>query len=241
MAKFRSLHAWNLPPAEARALQSELRAQVELKSSRDAAAIRTVAGCDISFNRNDETVYAAIVVVALPTLETVEEAGVVTESKFPYVPGLLSFRETPPLLEAWAHLRTEPDAVMLDGQGIAHPRRFGIASHLGLLLERPTWGCAKSVLVGRYADPPPERGAHTPLIDRDEIVGAVLRTRDRVQPVYVSIGHRLDLATALDLTLRCGTGKYRQPEPTRRAHNLANALRRDDGAKSGAGDLPGLL
>ncbi len=236
MARFRSLHSWDLSPPAARALQSELRAQVELKSPGDAESIRTVAGCDISFNRYNETVYAAIVVIALPTLDTVEEAGVVTESKFPYVPGLLSFRETPPLLEAWAQLRTAPDAVMLDGQGIAHPRRFGIASHLGLLLERPTWGCAKSVLVGRYAEPPPERGTHTALIDRDEIVGAALRTRNRVQPVYVSAGHLLALETALALTLSCSTGKFRQPEPTRRAHLLANALRRQ-GSSADSGDL----
>ena len=229
MARSRSLHSWTLSSSEAQALQTELRSQVQLnRLAHGSAGIRTVAGCDISFNRDDETVYAAIVVISLPGLETVEEAGVVTRSTFPYVPGLLSFRETPPLLEAWAKLRREPDAVMLDGQGIAHPRRFGIASHLGLLLERPTWGCAKSVLVGRYAEPPLQRGAHTPLIDRDETVGAALRTREGVQPVFVSPGHLLDLEGALALTLQCSTGKLRLPEPTRRAHLFANALRRGE-------------
>ncbi|MBV9658655.1 MAG: deoxyribonuclease V [Verrucomicrobia bacterium] len=232
MARFRSLHSWDLSPAAARQLQSELCAQLQLTALPEVGAIQTVAGCDISFARGDDTAFAAIVVVRLPDLATFEEAGAVTKLHFPYVPGLLSFREAPPLLEAWARLRTEPDAVMLDGQGLAHPRRLGIASHLGLWLDRPTLGCAKSVLVGRYAAPGLQRGAHTPLVDRGETVGAALRTRDGTSPVFVSAGHRLDLASALALTLRCGTGKYRLPEPTRRAHLLANRMRR------GEADLP---
>jgi deoxyribonuclease V len=145
------------------------------------------------------------------------------------VPGLLSFRESPSVLEAWARLKTEPDAVMFDGQGLAHPRRVGIASHVGLLIERPTLGCAKSVLVGKYEEPGAERGSWTPLVDKGETVGAALRTKDRVQPIFVSPGHLIDLEAAVALTLRCHGG-YRQPEPTRRAHLLVNALRRGERA-----------
>ena len=130
-------------------------------------------------------------------------------------------------------LKNEPDAVMFDGQGIAHPRRLGIASHVGLWLEKPTLGCAKSVLVGRYEEPAPERGARSPLVDKGETVGVALRTKDRVQPIFVSAGHRMDLETAVDLTLR-GGGGYRQPEPTRRAHLLVNALRRGEVQPGGA-------
>jgi deoxyribonuclease V len=140
---------------------------------------------------------------------------------------LLSFRESPPVLEAWAKLKTEPDAVMFDGQGIAHPRRVGIASHVGLIIERPTLGCAKSVLVGKYEEPPLKRGAWTPLVDKGETIGAALRTKDKVNPIYVSPGHLIDLAGAIELTLKCNGG-YRQPEPTRRAHLLVNALRRGE-------------
>ena len=214
-------------PREAVELQRTLRAQVVLQ--KPASAIETVAGADISFNRFDETIYAGIVVLRLPSLEKVEEVGVVARTRFPYVPGLLSFREAPAVLEAWTQLRHAPDAVMFDGQGIAHPRRLGIATHLGLWLERPTFGCAKSVLVGRYEEPAPERGARSPLIDRGETVGAALRTKTRTKPIFVSPGHLLDLETAVALTLQCDGG-YRQPEPTRQAHLLVNALRRGERA-----------
>jgi deoxyribonuclease V len=225
MAHYEPLHEWTLDPKAAVELQRRLRQQVRIEPL--ARPIETVAGADISFNRFSNIVYAGIVVLRLPTLEVVEEAGVVGEARFPYVPGLLSFRETPSLLEAWAKLETEPDGVMLDGQGIAHPRRVGIASHVGLLVGRPTVGCAKSVLVGSYEDPAPERGSWTPLVDKGETVGAALRTKDRTGPVFVSPGHLIDLEGAVELTLRCDGG-YRQPEPTRRAHLLVNALRRGE-------------
>jgi deoxyribonuclease V len=225
MARYEQLHEWSLTPREAVELQKRLRERVRVAPLRKK--IETVAGADISFNKFDPVVYAAVVVLRLPSLEVVEEAGVVSETKFPYVPGLLSFRETPSVLEAWAKLRTEPDAVMFDGQGLAHPRRVGIASHVGLIIDRPTLGCAKSVLVGKYEEPAPERGAWTPMVDKGETVGAALRTKTRVQPIYVSPGHLIDLAGAIDLTLRCDGG-YRQPEPTRRAHLLVNALRRGE-------------
>ena len=225
MARYEQLHEWNLTPREAIELQKELRARVKIAPL--ARPIETIAGADISFNKFSPVVYAGIVVLRLPSLEIIEEVGVVSESRFPYVPGLLSFRETPSVLEAWSKLKTEPDAVMFDGQGIAHPRRVGIASHVGLLINRPTLGCAKSVLVGKYEEPPPTRAEWTALVDKDETIGAALRTKTKVQPIYVSPGHLIDLAGAIDLTLLCDGG-YRQPEPTRRVHLLVNKLRRGE-------------
>ena len=227
MASYENLHGWGMTPREAVELQRTLRERVRLAPL--GKKVRTVAGCDISFNKFSPVVWAGVVVVSLPSLEVVEEVGVVSETKFPYVSGLLSFREAPSVLEAWSKLKTEPDAVMFDGQGIAHPRRIGIASHVGLLLNRPTFGCAKSVLVGKYEEPGEERGSWTPMIDpkNDETVGAALRTKTRTNPIYVSPGHLIDLAGAIELTLACDGG-YRQPEPTRRAHNLVNAIRRGE-------------
>lgn len=226
MATYEQLHDWNLTPREAVELQKELRARVRI-APLGGRRVETVAGADISFNKFSETVYAGIVVLRLPSLEVVEEVGVVSETRFPYVPGLLSFRESPSVLEAWSKLKIEPDAVMFDGQGIAHPRRVGIASHVGLIINRPTLGCAKSILVGKYEEPPAARGGWTPLVHQGETIGAALRTKNNVQPVYVSPGHLIDLEGAIDLTLRCDGG-YRQPEPTRRAHLLVNALRRGE-------------
>jgi deoxyribonuclease V len=231
MASYEKLHEWDVTPREAVELQKKLRERVRITSLRKK--IETIAGADISFNKFDPAVYAGLVVLRLPSLEVVEEVGVVSETKFPYVPGLLSFRETPSVLEAWAKLKTEPDAVMFDGQGLAHPRRVGIASHVGLLIDRPTLGCAKSVLVGRYEEPAAERGAWTPLVDpkNGEQVGAAVRTKNKVAPIYVSPGHLIDFEGAIKLTLDCDGG-YRQPEPTRRAHLLVNALRRGERAET---------
>lgn len=233
MAHFEQLHEWDLTPREAVELQKRLRERVRIEPLRKR--VETVAGADISFNKFDPTIYTGVVVLRLPTLEVVEEVGLVSETKFPYVPGLLSFRESPSVLEAWAKLKTEPDAVMFDGQGLAHPRRVGIACHVGLIVKRPTLGCAKSVLVGKYEEPGEERGAWSPLVDKGETVGAAVRTKRRVHPIYVSPGHLIDLEAAIDLALRCDGG-YRQPEPTRRAHLLVNALRR--GERSPTSDEP---
>ena len=219
------LHNWPDNPAEAIAIQQQLRQQVRIEPLTTAP--ETIAGCDISFNKYEETVYAGIVVLRLDTLETVAEASAVTTASFPYVPGLLSFRELPALFEVWAKLTVLPDVVVFDGHGIAHPRRLGIASHAGLWLNRPTLGCGKSVLVGKYDEPTPERGAWSPMTYRGEVVGAALRTKNKVNPVYVSPGHLIDLDTSRDLMLRCDGG-YRIPEPTRRAHNLVNAVRRGE-------------
>jgi deoxyribonuclease V len=236
MASFEQQHEWSLSPREAVALQKQLRERVRVVPLKKK--IETIAGTDISFNKFEPTVYAGIVVLRLPSLEVVEEVGVVSETRFPYVPGLLSFRETPSVLEAWAKLKTEPDAVMFDGQGIAHPRRVGIASHVGLIINRPTLGCAKSVLVGKFEEPGEERGSWSPMIDKGETVGAALRTKTRVQPIYVSPGHLIDLAGAVELTLQ-SDGGYRQPEPTRRAHLLVNALRRGERQPTSEGDSDG--
>ncbi len=229
MAKYEQLHDWTMTPREAIELQKSLRERVRLAPVKKQ--IKTIAGADISFNKFSPIVYAGLVVMRLPSLEVIEEVGVVSETQFPYVPGLLSFRESPSVLEAWAKLKTEPDAVMFDGHGIAHPRRVGIASHVGLIINRPTLGCAKSVLVGKYEEPERERGNWTELVDKSEVVGGALRTKTNVSPIYVSPGHLIDLEGAIKLTLACDGG-YRQPEPTRRAHLLVNALRRGERSPS---------
>ncbi|HKX27127.1 MAG TPA: deoxyribonuclease V [Blastocatellia bacterium] len=218
----RQLNDWNLTPAEAVEVQQRLRGQIRLEPlDREA---RTIGGADVSFNKYSDTIYAGIVVLALPSLQIIESVGVTSLSKFPYIPGLLSFREVPALLEAWEQLRHRPDVLILDGQGLAHPRRFGIACHAGLLLDLPTIGCAKSILVGRHGELAPEAGSQTPLIDRGEQVGTVLRTKNKVAPVYVSPGHLIDLPSAVELVKR-SVSKYRLPETTRQAHLLVNRLR----------------
>jgi deoxyribonuclease V len=233
MASHLSLHGWDLTPKEAVALQRELRDRVLVE--HPSGPLRTVAGADISFNRFSTTIYAAIVVVDLESLETIEQRGIVTETRFPYVPGLLSFRESPALLDVWRLLERTPDAVMIDAHGYAHPRRFGIACHFGLLVDRPTVGAAKSVLVGTYDEPGIERGEWTPLVDRGETIGAAVRTKRAVKPIFASVGHRVDLDAAIELVLRSGGG-YRQPEPTRRAHLLVNAMRRGESDASAGAD-----
>ena len=215
--QYRALHSWDVTPEEARRLQNGLRTQV-VKTDR-FGKINTVAGVDIGFKK--DIARASVVVLSFPGLQVVD--SVVTESpvRFPYVPGLLSFREIPPLLTAFTQLQTEPDLIIVDGQGIAHPRRFGLASHLGLILNKPTIGCAKSRLWGRYEEPETEQGSYTYLMDKDEVIGAVVRTRKNVKVVYISIGHRISLDSARTLTLACCRG-YRLPETTRYAHNAAS-------------------
>lgn len=218
------MHSWDLTRGEAIEVQKRLRNLVRLQPL--ARPVNTIAGADISFNKYSDTVYAGIVVMRLPDLQIIESAGVRSVSKFPYIPGLLSFREAPSLLEAWEKLKTKPDVLMLDGQGIAHPRRFGIACHVGVLLDWPTIGCAKSILVGKHGELGLEAGSRTPLIDKGEQVGVALRTKNKVSPVYVSPGHLIDLDSSIDLVLRSIT-RYRLPETTRQAHLLVNRLRVD--------------
>ena len=221
--EFTPLHSWDVNPAEARALQTSLAARVDV--STPLGRWETVAAADVSYNKYSEWLYAAVVVVRAGTFELIERVGVVGKATFPYVPGLLSFREAPVVLEAFRKVRTRPDVVLCDGQGTAHPRRLGLACHLGLWLELPTIGCAKSLLCGKYDEPGPERGERSPLVHRGEVVGAVVRTRSRVSPLYVSPGHRCDLESAVAVTLATAV-KYRLPAPARLAHEYVNEIRR---------------
>jgi deoxyribonuclease V len=221
---YRPLHTWDVSAAEARRIQERLRPR--LKVGRFVQHIRYIAGADVAVARLAPTVYAGVVVLEYATLQVVERQGVVSRTAFPYVPGLLSFREAPALLQAFAKLHLTPDVIIFDGQGIAHPRRLGIASHIGLWLDTPSIGCAKSRLIGVYQEPPPTRGAHAPLYDTDgTLLGAVLRTKTHAKPVFVSVGHRMELEQAIDILLHCDHG-YRIPEPTRLADQYVGAMRR---------------
>jgi deoxyribonuclease V len=218
------LHDWtDLTPKQAIALQHTLTDRVRQESP--LGDFDLVAGADCSSTRFSPMLYGVVVLWRRSTGQIVETAEVVGRGRFPYVPGLLSFRELPILLDAFAQLRHVPDVVVMDGQGRAHPRRLGIASHLGLFLDVPTIGCAKSRLCGTHREPGPRRGARTQLIDKGEVVGTVLRSKERANPLYVSVGHRIDLASAVRAVLACGRG-YRLPEPTRLAHETVGALRR---------------
>ena len=212
------LNAWDVSPDEAVAIQRDLARRVI--RTGDPGDVRRIAGIDISAGRVGESGRAAVVILSYPDLAVVEVARHEAEITFPYVPGLLSFREIPLILEAYRQISIPPDLVLVDGQGIAHPRRLGIAAHLGLLIDRPTIGCGKSRLTGRHDDPPDEPGAWTPLRSGRETIGAVLRTRSGVKPVYISVGHRIGLDQAIAWTIRC-TRRYRLPEPIRAAHNQA--------------------
>jgi deoxyribonuclease V len=216
-------HGWDMDAARARALQSELAGQLD--TTRPLPPWRTIAGADVSFDRGGEELYAAVVVLDAETSRVIERVGVSGPAAFPYIPGLLSFREAPALIEAFARLRTTPDVVMCDGQGTAHPRRLGIASHLGLWLEIPTIGCAKSRLCGRYREPGPDRGDRSPLIDRGETIGSVVRSKPRTNPLFVSPGHLCDLESAVRVVLDT-SGRYRIPTPTRLAHAYVNEVRK---------------
>ena len=220
-------HSWNVAPAEARAIQQQLRSKVRQQNSAALRRLRYVAGIDISVKANWAT--AAVVVLGFPDLELVEVVTSRQEVRFPYVPGLLSFRECPAILAAAAKLSVEPQLLLLDGQGIAHPRRFGLAAHLGVLFEIASIGCAKTRLLGEHDEPHELAGSYTDLWDGNERIGGVLRTRTGVKPLYISVGHRVELPTALDLVLQCCV-KYRLPEPTRLAHQAAGGtLRRKIG------------
>lgn len=217
------LHPWNVSPKEAIAIQQQLRTKIIIE--KITKPINTIAGCDISFDKNSDTIYAAIVVLQLPELIQIDYSTSISKTRFPYIPGLLSFREAPALLKAWKDLRTAADVLMIDGNGLAHPRRFGIACHIGLLLDMPTIGCAKSLFVGEFEEPAQKPGSYSLLLDKDEIVGASLRTVNGVKPVFVTIGHRATLEDAIDIVMKSVKG-YRIPEPTRQAHLLSNAIRR---------------
>ena len=227
----RPLHGWDLTPADAIKLQRELAAQVIDTLPLPLESLTLVGGVDVSVK--DNVSQAAVVVLTYPDLRLVEAVTSSIPTPFPYIPGLLSFREGAVILDAMRKLQATPDVFIFDGAGRAHPRRIGIASHVGLFIDVPTVGCAKSRLVGYHAELPSGKGAWVPLQDRGEVVGTLLRTRDHVKPVYVSPGHRATLDTARELVLRTTT-HYRLPEPIRAAHNTAGGLDpsglvRDDG------------
>jgi deoxyribonuclease V len=215
-------HAWPRDARSAMALQTTLARRVVARGGPRFAPL--VAGADVAFE-TDDVLVAAIVVLRYPGLETVETSHVRQPVRFPYVPGLLSFREAPAIVAAWRRLRCRPDLLLCDGQGIAHPRGLGLASHLGLLLGVPSIGCAKSRLCGEHDEPGARRGARAPLRFGGRVVGSVLRTRDGVRPLYVSPGHRIGVAAAVRWVLACGAG-FRLPEPTRQADLLVGALAR---------------
>ncbi len=211
---------WDLTPKEAIQLQKELADRVRFQPL--PANPRLIAGADVAILKRSNELLAGIVIWDLQDTKVIEQVVVRSPAAFPYVPGLLSFREAPAVLEAFSRLTHTPDIAMFDGQGIAHPRRLGLASHLGIVLDIPSVGCAKSRLIGDYEEPDKERGHWSDLTDHDELIGAVLRTRTSVKPLYISVGHRADLPSAIDLVLRCAI-KYRLPEPTRLAHQLVTA------------------
>jgi deoxyribonuclease V len=218
-------HPWDLPTDEARSLQLRLAAQVITETTFDPSAVRTVAGVDVGFQ--GDVARAAVVVLSFPELEPVDYARVEVPVTFPYVPGLLALREGPAVLAALEALGTRPDLLIFDAQGIAHPRRLGLAAHLGVILDWPSIGCAKSRLTGAHDEPDDRVGSWASLCDGSETIGAVVRTRKGVSPVYVSIGHRVDLATAIEFVLHCTRG-YRLPETTRYAHRVAGGAELQD-------------
>jgi deoxyribonuclease V len=219
-----SLHEWRVTTARAREIQSELAPRI----SREGAVTlpRFIAGVDVSVSWWAKEGTAAVVVLSYPDFELVEVQVVTGGLDFPYVPGLLTFREAPLTLAACEKLRVTPDLFIVDGQGVAHPRRIGLASHLGLCLDVPTIGCAKSRLCGEYEEPSVEMGSYTELKDNEEVVGAVVRTRSGVRPVFVSVGHKINLSEAIRWTLTCCRG-YRIPEPARLAHQAAGGFLSD--------------
>ena len=214
-----SPHPWVKTVAEAKEIQEQLRHKVV--TSDQLNEVKYVAGVDIGFEDGYKISKAAVVVLSYPKLELIEQAIARIPTTFPYVPGYLSFREIPVILAAFPKIKQTPDLILCDGQGLAHPRRLGLASHLGVLLDIPTIGVAKSRFIGQYDDVPVEKGNWKPLMDKGETIGVVLRSRTNVKPIYVSIGHKISLPTAIDYVMGCLT-KYRLPETTRRADKLAS-------------------
>lgn len=219
-------HPWDLSPKQAICLQGKLRQRVLDKD--DFGEIRRVAGVDVAFSQDKKTAIAGVVVFAFPSLGEMERVWAQVPLRFPYIPGLLSFREGPAIIQAFKKLKTPPDVVLFDGQGFAHPRRIGIASHMGLVLGIPSIGCAKSRLCGTFREPGRKRGSWSPLHDRGELIGAVLRTRDGVKPIFVSVGHRVALSSAIRMVLECHDGT-RIPKPTREADHFVSRLKRESG------------
>ncbi len=218
--KITPLHDWNLSTQQAIELQKQLAFEVVKEDDFDAP-VKTVAGIDLGYDAKNGTSRAVVVVLKFPELELIASAEALSPIQFPYVPGLLSFRETPVAIKALEKLAVTPDLILCDGQGYAHPRRFGVACHIGLITNIPSLGVAKSLLVGKFENLGETRGSTAPLIHRNEQIGAVVRTKDKVQPLFVSVGHRISLETAIEYVLQCAP-KYRLPETTRLADKMAS-------------------
>lgn len=221
--KYLKLHPWGVTTREAVRIQAELREQIDVRDR--VGRVRVIAGADVAFDKEKNRGYGGVIAYSFPELAEIERRGVAADITFPYVPGLLAFREAPVLLEAFAALEAEPDMILFDGQGLAHFRRMGIATHMGILLNKPTIGCAKSRLVGRFEEPGAEVGSSSPLIDGRETVGVALRTRKRVKPIFVSPGTHISLDTCVEIVLACIDG-YRIPKPTREADRYVAALKK---------------
>ncbi len=217
-------HPWNIPEDEALKLQKKLASEVVKVDSFDE--IGAIAGVDVAYEKDGDKLFAAVVVLDAQSLQIIETATAADVAQFPYIPGLFSFRELPPICQALSRLKTVPDLIVCDGQGIAHPRRFGLASHLGVLFNIPTIGCGKTRLIGEATEPVNNRGGFAPLVDHDEVVGRVLRTQTGVKPVYISIGHRISIETACDWILKLSP-RYRLPETTRYADQQVRQLLKD--------------
>ena len=216
------LHNWNLSYDRAKAVQTALAAKVQFSSFKGTP--RLIAGLDCAFSKDSRRICAAIIVLRFATFEVAETVTAVAKVAFPYIPGLLSFREAPVCIKAAKKLKTGPDIFLIDGQGIAHPRRLGLAAHLGLVFDKTTIGCAKSRLTGSFDDVGLQKGDYSLLTDKSETIGAVVRTRTNVKPLFVSVGNRCLLKDAIRITLACAV-KYRLPEPTRLAHQMVSKLR----------------
>jgi deoxyribonuclease V len=222
--KINFLHDWEVTLRDAREIQNNLSKKIQIDISLNINKIKIIAAADISFNRLSKMLYAALVLVRFSDLQPIKIYKHKEEAFFPYIPGYLSFREAPPIISLFKHLSTIPDILLCDGQGLAHPRGFGLASHLGLFLDIPTIGCAKSILVGQCEEPPTHKGSYSDLIYNNKLVGVALRTRKGVKPIYISIGHKLRLGDAIKIIMHC-CPRYRIPEPIRLAHSVVNEFR----------------
>jgi deoxyribonuclease V len=218
---------WNVNPKEAIEIQKKMRERVRIEPL--VKEIKTIAGADVSLNRFSNILFAGIIVLSFPDLQIIEYQTIKTETTFPYIPGLLSFREIPGLLKVWEKIKNRPDVVMVDGQGIAHPRRLGIATHFGIVADVPTIGCAKSILTGIFEIPENIPGSESKLYDKTnhEIIGTIFRSKKNSKPLIISPGHTISIEQSVDIVKKCLRG-YRLPEPTRQAHLLVNQFRKSE-------------
>ncbi len=217
------IHSWDVSISEAKRIQNELSKRINLRNCVNQ--IKSIAGCDVAYSSSSGKAYSAVCVFTYPELNKTEEIRTVSEVSFPYIPGLLTFREGPPLLKAFELLKDRPDVIIFNGHGIAHPRKMGLATHMGIILDVPSIGCAQRSMYRHYVNPGRSKGSFSEIHNNgNEIVGACLRTRDKIKPVFISQGHKTDLGTAIEIVSRCAV-KYKMPEPLRAAHILANSMK----------------